>query len=266
MDIWIGDADGRTGTDVVRRVPSSIDRLAWAGDRLLYGGFVGGRPTILRITPGDATHEEVIADALTPGTTSDGGTIVFITSSAANDLDSLNLWTADASGRRIARLASRVTASLALVTPDDRSVIYTSLSGGTVSIWTVPLAGGTPAKLADGASAAVSPDGASMAYTALSPKGPALFVCGLPMCTTPRAMGPVDFEAPLNWTPDGRGVAFARDGNIWVQPLTAGAPRQLTRFTDRRPISSFAWSRDGKRLALTRSTVTNDIVLFKGLR
>ena len=72
------------------------------------------------------------------------------------------------------------------------------------------------------------------------------------------------FSAPVAWTPDGRGVAYASDGNIWVQPLGGGAPRQLTRFTDRRPIQCFAWSRDGKRLAMTRSTQTNDIVLFKG--
>jgi len=69
----------------------------------------------------------------------------------------------------------------------------------------------------------------------------------------------------VSWPPDGRSVAYARDGNLWVQPLTGGAPRQLTRFTDGRPIRSFAWSRDGQRLALTRSTVTNDIVLFEGL-
>ena len=51
-----------------------------------------------------------------------------------------------------------------------------------------------------------------------------------------------------------------------VQALSGGAPRQLTRFTDRRPIESFAWSRDGKRLAIARVTVTNDIVLFEGLK
>ena len=38
-----------------------------------------------------------------------------------------------------------------------------------------------------------------------------------------------------------------------------------TMHLDGRPIRSFAWSRDGQRLALTRSTVTNDIVLFEGL-
>jgi hypothetical protein len=51
-----------------------------------------------------------------------------------------------------------------------------------------------------------------------------------------------------------------------VQPLTGGAPRQLTRFTNNRAIGSFAWSRDGERLAITRSTITNDIVLFSGLQ
>ena len=49
-------------------------------------------------------------------------------------------------------------------------------------------------------------------------------------------------------------------------PIAGGSPRQLTRFTDKRPIGSLAWSRDGKRLALTRSTITNDIVLFSGLK
>jgi Tol biopolymer transport system component len=60
-------------------------------------------------------------------------------------------------------------------------------------------------------------------------------------------------------------VAYASNGNLWLQPLSGGAPRQLTHFTDRRPIRSFAWSRDGQRLAITRSTATNDIVLFEGL-
>jgi len=40
---------------------------------------------------------------------------------------------------------------------------------------------------------------------------------------------------------------------------------QLTHFTDR-TIADFAWSRDGKHLALVRTTATSDIVLFKGLK
>ena len=69
--------------------------------------------------------------------------------------------------------------------------------------------------------------------------------------------------------PDGHGIAdvnITAPSNLWVQPLTGGAPYQLTHFTDGRAIRAFAWSRDGARLAIARQTVTNDIVLFKGLR
>ena len=47
--------------------------------------------------------------------------------------------------------------------------------------------------------------------------------------------------------------------------VDGGQPRQLTHFTDR-TVANFAWSRDGARLAVARATVTNDIVLFKGLK
>ena len=199
-------------------------------------------------------------DALTPGVTSDGRTIVFVSSSTDSFLD---LWTAEANGRRVVRLVPSVTAEQVVVTPDDRSVIYISIVGGTVSIWTVPIGGGTPTKLADGGSASVSPDGGSIAF---ADSRASLIVCALPGCTSRRTIGSAPFRGPLSWTPDGRGVAYPKEANIWVQPLAGGPPRQLTRSADRRPIGFFAWSRDGKRLAISRSTVTNDIVLLRGLK
>jgi hypothetical protein len=51
----------------------------------------------------------------------------------------------------------------------------------------------------------------------------------------------------------------------WSASLDRGQPRQITHFTDR-AISVFARSHDGTRLAIIRTTTTNDIVLFKGLR
>jgi hypothetical protein len=67
--------------------------------------------------------------------------------------------------------------------------------------------------------------------------------------------------------PDDSGVAYidATQSNLWVQPFDGNPPHQLTHFTDR-IIEDFAWSHDGKRLAIARTTTTNDIVLFKGLR
>jgi len=263
-DLWVGDGGATTGADVVQRVPSpmGVDRVAWAGDRLLYSGIVGGKPAILKVTPGQNTPEDVVVEALAPAATSDGRTIVFV-SSTDNTLD---LWTADANGRRKTRLVPSVTANNLAVTRDDRYVLFTSLLGGTVSIWMVSIEGGSPTKLTDGFNAAVSPDGGSIAFIAQAPGAvPTFLVCSLPGCSSPRTIGPAQLDASVSWTPDGRGVAYAKDGNLWVQPLSGGAPRQLTRFTDGREIRSFEWSRDGQRLAITRSTVTNDIVLFEGL-
>ena len=262
MDLWVGDDGAATGADVVQRAPISLERVAWAGNQLLYTSVIGGKPAILRLTPGENTPEEVVLEALSPAVTSDGRTIVFV-SSTDNTLD---LWTADANGRRKTRLAPSVTANPVAVTPDNRYVLYTSIEGGPVSIWMVAIDGGPPKKLVDGSSVAVSPDGGSIAFTAEGVNGVAsLFVCSLPGCGPPRPIGPAQFDMAVSWTPDGRGVAYSKDGNLWVQPLSGGAPRQLTRFTDGRTIRSFAWSRDGQRLAITRSTVTNDIVLFESL-
>jgi Tol biopolymer transport system component len=52
MDLWVGDGEAAAGADVVKRVPVSVERVAWAGDRLLFSGVVGGKPAILRVTPG----------------------------------------------------------------------------------------------------------------------------------------------------------------------------------------------------------------------
>jgi serine/threonine protein kinase len=263
MDLWVGDGGAATGSDVVQRVPISIDRVAWAGDRLLYGSVVGGKPAILRVGPGQNTPEDVVLEALAPAATSDGRTIVFVSSSIDNTLD---LWTADAGGRRKTRLVPTVAAEQVAVTPDDRFVLFTSVAGSTVSIWMVSIEGGSPTKLTDGSNVAVSPDGGSIAFIAEGKNGvTSLFVCSLPRCELPRPIGPAQFDMAVSWAPDGRGVAYARDGNLWVQALSGGTPRQLTRFTDGRSIRAFAWSRDGQRLAITRSTVTNDIVLFDGL-
>jgi hypothetical protein len=48
--------------------------------------------------------------------------------------------------------------------------------------------------------------------------------------------------------------------------LDGKPPRQLTHFSDDRQLADAAWSRDGKRLAIARTTQTADIVLFKGLK
>jgi len=72
----------------------------------------------------------------------------------------------------------------------------------------------------------------------------------------------------LDWTPDGRGLTYAdvTRTNLWVQPIDGGAARPLTTFAEGKQIASFAWSPDGRQLAVARPVTTSDIVLLKGVR
>jgi len=85
--------------------------------------------------------------------------------------------------------------------------------------------------------------------------------------------GPVlySFESPPGgglsiWSPDGRAIDYwvTKGGvsDIWRQSLSSDPPKQLTHFPSGL-INSFAWSTDGKSLAVARGTRIADIILLK---
>ena len=100
-----------------------------------------------------------------------------------------------------------------------------------------------------------------------------------PLTDAGVAVGTVAYMSPgttarqgaveAHWTPDGRGIAYIdprTQSDLWVRPLDGGASRQLTHFpADGHRIWDFAWSADGKRLAVARARISSDIVLFRGL-
>jgi Tol biopolymer transport system component len=67
------------------------------------------------------------------------------------------------------------------------------------------------------------------------------------------------------WAPGGRAIEdlVYRDGasNLWRFPLDGSAPRPVTTFTSEE-ILNYRWSRDGKTLAMSRGTLTADVVLI----
>jgi serine/threonine protein kinase/Tol biopolymer transport system component len=69
----------------------------------------------------------------------------------------------------------------------------------------------------------------------------------------------------VRWSPDGKSLQDLQFGggalSLWEQPLTGGPPRQVMSFTDRQ-VAQFAWSRDGKHLAVLRGINAFDIVLM----
>jgi serine/threonine protein kinase len=68
---------------------------------------------------------------------------------------------------------------------------------------------------------------------------------------------------------DGRAIVYGitRYGvtNLWAQPIDGSAPKQLTNSISDR-IFDFDFSRDGKRIAFSHGTVTNDVILISNFR
>jgi Tol biopolymer transport system component len=68
------------------------------------------------------------------------------------------------------------------------------------------------------------------------------------------------------FTPDGKAFAYVatQDGvsNLWVQPLDGGPAKPMTFFKSDR-IDDFAFSHDGKKLALLRGRTNRDVVLIR---
>ena len=71
------------------------------------------------------------------------------------------------------------------------------------------------------------------------------------------------------WSTDSRSLLFVKTAggvaNIWRQPLDGGEERQVTDFQSDL-ISSFATSRDGKKMAVTRYSTTRDVVMIRNLK
>jgi len=258
--IWVGDTNGARGDESLT-IERSRGIVTWAGERLLY--MSDGN--VMSVVPGRGTPQQLITGAAFPAATTNGETIVFI--SGAEGV-SRTLWKADADARNRMQLVSG-QAGQPWITDNDRSVIFLSMRGGQQTVWTVPIEGGAPTEIvkefASGIS--VSLDGRSLLYsTEGEANRSALIVCDLPGCTNRRSIARPD-GALFKWAPDG--IAYrdaATQANLWLQPLDGSTARQLTHFAADRTINDYAWSRDGKRLAVTRQSIGNDIVLFRGLR
>jgi Tol biopolymer transport system component len=259
--LWLSDAAARGPRQLGRDVPSLFNGLTWAGPaRLLYQASLAGGVGVWSTSVEDGSSTLVVPGGAEVFASADGRTLVFTRSGR-------ELWRADGDGGHATRVPDAVASGLGL-TPDGSLVFYISTQSGKQVGWVADLAGGPPRPFTTmevTSAPRVSPDGRYVVYFDLGTGGKAVIMPVSGGATVREVPIP---RAPVRWTPDGRGLAYldAARENISVQPIDAGAPRQLTAFTDQKQIRDFAWSPDGKQLAIVRSVSTSDIVLLKGVR
>jgi Tol biopolymer transport system component len=242
--------------------------LAWTPEgRLVYSSYASGDLNIWGVAADGSNPKQITAGKgydSEPSVSPDGRTIVF----CSRRTGSMNIWRMDVDGGNLRQLSSGDSDFLPEISSDGKWVVYESFRSGGTGLQKVPIEGGKPIQLNDEPSflPVISPDGKYIAYRFKGEKpriGIIPFNGGKPTKVFD------DTGGWFQWSPDGtaldyvdvqRGVA-----NIWRQPIVGGPPRKVTDFTQDR-IFWFAYSRDGKQLALARGTQPSDVVMISNFK
>jgi Tol biopolymer transport system component len=263
-DLWLANADGSAPVPITSGEAQG-NGLDWVGNQIAAGTpeFQWSRFSVdgSGKTPLLADRDPHPLVSVCP----DGKHIIYMSFRE----EGIDVSRADADGSNPVKLAQLTQVTGVTCAADSRYAVYASRDAA----WRVPIDGGEPQKLNfPGNLAGFSRDGK------LALNGKQELVNGI--VSTKFLVVPAEGGASLytfgvpygmrsaQFTPDGKAIAFLltrnHAGNIWEQPLAGGDPVQLTKFTNEE-MFAFAWSRDGKKLALSRGQRKTDVVMMSNL-
>ena len=282
-DLWLAPGENTAKAKQITTKEFAVGGFSWMPDgRIILASRDGNLYAVnqdgsgrSRLTPDDSPNWN-------PSVCGDGRYIVY----SAYREQKRGIWRMEANGSNPIRIADETLAIGPQCSPDGKWVVY--VRG---PIWTpvkVPITGAKPPEvLADdfgfevgGNPVRISPDGKRIMYLG-SPEPPEN--PSSPSASNPYQLkvipsdGGADlykFDWPASasdsrWAPEGDAVEYAltRSGvtNIWRQKLGGGAPKQITNF-ESGLIFDFAWSHDGRQLAMTRGSESSDVVLISNFR
>jgi Tol biopolymer transport system component len=184
-----------------------------------------------------------------------------------------HIWRMDSSGGNLKELPTGTNGDPIACSPDGKWLVYVTLDSGKLVSRKISMDGGSSTLLKDVPAtpccATFSPDGKDLAFAVQSTPGSANVIKILDFETV-QLKKTIDrfpkISSEFKYTPDGKAFAYPIYDHgshaLWIQPLDGSPGRRVTEFaTD--PISRFAWSHDGKTLALIRSHNDSDVVLLR---
>jgi Tol biopolymer transport system component len=192
-----------------------------------------------------------------------------------------NVWQLNVGTGELKRLTSGKNDEGPSCTPDGKFVVYYAEPGpgeGAPHIYKISVDGGTPVELDHGniQDQAVSPDGSAVAYVKVEGQGASakskLVIRKLESGAQLQEIDAPGDNGSLGWTPDGHALTYLHTvgsaRHLYMQPLGGGPPIQLTHFdTEPSWVAAYAWTRDGKKVAITRARYNDtDVVMFSGFR
>ena len=277
--LWVmpgsGDAKG------ARQLTSGFEKydgvfaINWtpAGE-IIYESAPSGRPGVWQMTAEGHAIKQLSPDAGRSAVSPDGKFLVY----QIQEADQTGLFRVNIQDGEKRRLTTG-TEEDPTVSPDGKWVVFTRY-GDDVALWKVPSDGsGEAVKLTNfpgyPQGAAISPDGKFIAFYR-GPNGGMSFPV---LAVIPFDGGGIvkefkvriqfllgaNAKSGVQWTPDGQAINYVSRlngvSNVWRQALDGSPPAQITNF-ESGIIFNFAFSPDGKRLAISRGTFDRDVVLI----
>ncbi len=279
-DIWVvpyqtGERSQRITSFNEQR--EGLRGLDWTSDgHLLFSSVTGGRDQIWSMHPDGSqrcdvtSHESADSNNHSPHSSPDGRHIVFVSDRQGKT----RIWRMNLDGSQPLPLTEGHDDFNPQVSADGQWVVYSSAKSGNRTLWKVPLAGGAEIQVTDGLAEmpVASPTSNLIACIRREPgtfQQRNLMIIDLDSRQPARWVTIPDAATWIRWMPNGKALSYQMPqngiANLWSQPLNGKPPTRITDLSFEN-VASYAWSRDGQRLALVRVQEIKSVVFINGLK
>ncbi len=277
MRLWWRSADGTATRQLVAGIGEYAEARASADGSALVSTLYDLRQSLTRIAMSAPNHDIVqITDGyhgdMDPMVSPSGDQIVFSSSRDGNR----HIWVARQDGTDARPLTSGLSEDdRPTYSPDGQQIAFASDRGGVRGIWVMPSGGGSPRRVVAAVSnggMTWSRDGQFIIYSAAAGEGPGLFKVAAAGGLAQRLKTPFFASEPAS-SPARDVVAYIstrRDGALAVSSVgfidSRGTPLDFALPDPTRGAGfangTFAWSPDGRRLAIIRQQTNSDVEVW----